>query len=89
MRGVTVRLPSHHSQNHHNAVLETTTMTFTFTPQDRSDAEIVHVATFGDGKVNYSDTLESYKLEQAQKAHYRRVRAMRNVGFGARFSHCG
>jgi hypothetical protein len=67
-------------------------MTFTrtvFAPTDLSPAEIVHAATYTPNGVNNSDTLESYKRDQADKRHAMRVRAMRDVGFGARVGYCG
>jgi hypothetical protein len=66
-------------------------MTFptrSFAPTDLSQAEIVHTSTFGDN-VNDTDTLESYKLERAEREHARRVRDMRHAGYGQRYGICG
>jgi hypothetical protein len=67
-------------------------MTFTrtvFAPTDLSPAEIVHATTYATNGVNTSDTLESYKREREERAHAKRVAAMRTVGFGRRVGYCG
>lgn len=63
-------------------------MTFTrriFEPTELSPAELVHTQT----AVNDGDTLESWKQDQADKRHAKRVRDMRHAGFGQRYGICG
>lgn len=69
-------------------------MTFStrsFEPTDLSPAEIVHTATYGytAPEANETVSMEAYKLEREHRAHYKRMRDMRAVGFGQRYGMCG